>query len=150
MTEDGTHEDVQRNADAQHQLRDLVNGLSDADLDHPLGEGWTVASALGHLAFWDGRQRAALQSLIETGELAVESDAESHVTNEALLPVLLALDPRTAANLALESAEAIDTAVARLPADLRDLVLSGDGEHMVRRWRHRREHIDQISAALGR
>jgi uncharacterized damage-inducible protein DinB len=55
------HPDAARNTEATRRLRELVATLSDADLAAPLGGGWTVAMALGHLAFWDGRQRAALQ-----------------------------------------------------------------------------------------
>ena len=33
------------------RLRELVAGLTDADLATPVGDGWTVGAALAHVAF---------------------------------------------------------------------------------------------------
>jgi microcompartment protein CcmK/EutM len=40
---------------ATARIRDLAARLSDDALRHPVGEHWTVAIALAHLAFWDRR-----------------------------------------------------------------------------------------------
>lgn len=44
------------------RLRELVAGLTDADLTLPLGAGWTVGAALAHVAFWDARDLARLRA----------------------------------------------------------------------------------------
>ena len=43
------------NAASLRELHALVGRLTDADLAHPLEAGWTVGTALGHLAFWNMR-----------------------------------------------------------------------------------------------
>ena len=48
------------NADATAALATLVAGFSGNDLELDLGDGWTVTTALGHLAFWDRQQSVAL------------------------------------------------------------------------------------------
>jgi uncharacterized damage-inducible protein DinB len=42
---------VERNRASTQRIRALVARLSDEDLQHPVGEYWTVAIALAHLAF---------------------------------------------------------------------------------------------------
>lgn len=45
---------------ATQRLEKLVTGLDDVDLRLDLGSGWSVTTALGHLAFWDREQRLNL------------------------------------------------------------------------------------------
>jgi hypothetical protein len=40
---------------ARQRLQVLVARLDDAELAYPLGDEWTVAAVLAHLAFWDRR-----------------------------------------------------------------------------------------------
>ena len=46
---------VAENSRQRDRLKALVGRLSDGDLRRPLGEGWTVSTALAHMAFWDRR-----------------------------------------------------------------------------------------------
>lgn len=46
---------VEQNTRERDRLRALVERLSDDELCRPVNEHWTVAGALGHIAFWDAR-----------------------------------------------------------------------------------------------
>ena len=46
---------VAENEVERKRLASLVARLSDQDLARPMPGGWTVASVLGHVAFWDQR-----------------------------------------------------------------------------------------------
>jgi hypothetical protein len=46
---------IERNRASTDRIRTLATGLTDAEMQQPVGEHWTVAIALAHLAFWDRR-----------------------------------------------------------------------------------------------
>jgi len=138
---------IVENAREQERLRALLNRLTDQELNLPLGEGWTVAAALAHIAFWDQRA-AVLMRRWKEGSLVAPSPVDTDVTNDALLPLLLAIPPRVAGNLAIASAEAIDREIKQAsPSLIADIERLGD---KFRLWRsaHRRSHLDQIESML--
>jgi hypothetical protein len=62
-------------------------------------EGWTVAVALGHLAFWDQWSLTLLKKWKESG---VSSETvDTNTVNDTLVPLFLAMPPRQVAILAL-------------------------------------------------
>jgi hypothetical protein len=131
------------------RLRALVGRLSDADLARPLPAGWTVAAVLGHLAFWD--QRALL--LLETWEQKgiappAHHEADTDWINDAGKPFLLAMPPRKLADLTVSIAEAVDRKVGGLSDDLVARNAAAGSPVNLLRAEHRREHLDQIEAAL--
>ena len=46
---------IEENRRERERLRSLAKRLTEEQLKAPLGDDWTVAIALGHLAFWDRR-----------------------------------------------------------------------------------------------
>ena len=46
---------VDANRASLDRLKAFVEKASDADLEHPMNDGWTVATVLAHVAFWDLR-----------------------------------------------------------------------------------------------
>jgi hypothetical protein len=46
---------IERNRASTNRIRALVARVTDAELHHPVGEHWTVAITLAHLALWDRR-----------------------------------------------------------------------------------------------
>ena len=70
------------------------------------------------------------------------------VTNDSLLPLLLALPPRTAANLAISSAEAIDRELEESPSDLISAIENLGERFRLYRSEHRKLHLDQIEEFL--
>ena len=147
------HAEAELNVAATRRLGELVGRLTPEQLVAPLGGGWTVSMALGHLAFWDGHQRAVLEHFVDTGVLLGSEAPEPHnpddQTNEALEPLLALLDPDAVGELVVEAAQAVDDLVATLSDEQVGAVLDGEHGYVVRRWRHREEHIAQIESGIG-
>lgn len=142
-----TSADLERNASATRRLRELVAKLTDDDLAVSLGGGWTIAVALAHLGFWDGRQRGAIEHYAASGEPG--SSESDDAVNVGLEPLALLVGAQAAASLAVEAAEAVDVAIERLSVGARSELVDSAERHLVRRWDHREEHLKQIASALG-
>jgi hypothetical protein len=137
---------VVENTRERERLRALVRQLTDSELNLPLNEGWTVAAALAHLAFWDQRSLVLVRKW-KSGEVA-PSPVDTDVINDALLPLCLALSPQAAAELAVSSAEAIDRELEEASSELiAEIEALGDRFRLYRSM-HRRFHLDQIESAL--
>jgi DinB superfamily len=138
---------VTENAHERQRLQTLIARMSDTDLMHPLPNGWTVAITLAHLAFWDRQRLALLRRWEREGVTPEPMDADT--INEALRVLATALPPRTAVQLALDAAEAIDQAVEQLSVEMVTHVERGGQANLLRRAVHRRGHLDRIEQALG-
>jgi len=79
-----------------------------------------------------------------------ENEADVEWINEAAKPTQLALPPRRAATLAVETARAIDQAVAALSDDLLAKNAAAGSPIKLQRSEHRREHLDEIEQALAK
>lgn len=139
------------NAQTRERLRALVARLGDGELARPMPGGWTVAAVLAHLAFWDQR----VLSLLEEWERRGASEPPRHLDeaavdwiNDAKKPLCLALTPRRAAELAVSIAAAVDGKVAALSDQLVAANAAAGNPVNLRRAQHRREHLDEIEAAL--
>jgi Mycothiol maleylpyruvate isomerase N-terminal domain len=148
MSEDRSY--VERNARELERMRALLAHLTDDDLERAVNEDWTVAAVLGHMAFWDGRENA-LAGKLERGVPFTPSDDEPEDVdwiNDAARPLIHALAPREAADLALRIAEETDARVATLPPER---LWPQDPESPLNpdRASHRAEHLDEIEGALG-
>jgi DinB superfamily len=137
---------VTENAQERKRLVSLVARLTDEELRRPLDNGWTVAAALAHLAFWDQRSlflmRKWKKSGVETSPLDID------LTNDSLLALWLALPPRAAAELAVSSAEAIDRELQEAASELIAGVESLGEKFRLYRSIHRKLHLDQIEEVL--
>lgn len=140
---------VQDNQAALQRLRSLVERLGDAELARPLPDGWTVAAALAHVAFWDQRALWLLERW-DRGEPPRRLDeADVDWINEAAKPLCLALPPRVAARLAVEIGERVDRRLAALSdSRLADNEAAG-APIRVDRAHHRRAHLDEIGRLLA-
>jgi hypothetical protein len=139
---------VVENARERQRLRELVGRLTDEELQLPLGEGWTVAVALAHLAFWDQRALVLMRNWRSGAVAPGPSPIDEHVTNDALLPVLLEILPRMAASLAVDAAAAIDREIEEAPAELVASIQALGDRFRLYRADHRKAHLDQIESAL--
>ncbi len=128
------------------RLRALVARLTDEALLLPLGDDWTVAVALAHLAFWDERSLVLLRRWKAHG--VAPSPIDLDVTNDCLLPLLRAIPPRATANLAVLSAEAVDRELAAAPPALIQAIEALGEDFRLFRSIHRKLHLDQIEAVL--
>jgi hypothetical protein len=146
MTDDRSYIDA--NTRERERLRVLVEGLDDEALTAPVNEYWTVAGVLGHIAYWDIRV-LVLAEKIDRREPWAPGDAEPEGDwlNDTTRPLIHAIAPREAAQLALRIAEQTDALVAELPLD-RMSPRDPDSPIYTARGEHRGEHLDEIEAAL--
>ena len=139
---------IAANSRQRERLRALVERLDDDALSAPVNEYWTVAGVLGHIAYWDIRV-LVLAEKIARGEPWAPGDAEpdGDWLNDSTRPLIHAIAPRDAAQLALRTAEETDALVAKLPLD-RMWPDDPDSPINAARAEHRGEHLDEIEIAL--
>lgn len=139
---------IQVNDREHERLREFINRLDDDALAAPANEYWTVAGVLGHIAYWDIRL-LVLAEKIDRGEPWAPGDAEpdGDWLNDSTRPIIHAIAPRAAAELALRIAEETDARVAELPLD-RMAPLDPDSPVYPARGEHRGEHLDELERAL--
>ncbi len=135
------------NTQERERLHARVVGLTEEELMRPMGNHWTVAVALGHLAFWDERTLFLLRKWRREGEFTL-SPIDTDITNDALLALWRAIPPRAAANLALAAAEAVDREIEELPPDLIKAIEKHGEIYRLDRSIHRKYHLDQIEAVV--
>jgi uncharacterized damage-inducible protein DinB len=139
------------NTRTRERLGALVGRLDDGELARPMPGGWTVAAVLAHLAFWDQRVLAILEEWERRGASAPPrplDEAAVDWINDAKKPLCLALAPRRAAELAVSVAGAVDGKVAALSDQLVAANVAAGNPVNLWRGQHRREHLDEIEAAL--
>lgn len=129
------------------RLRTLLARLDARMLAVRLPNGWTVAVALAHVAFWD-RQRLCLMRRWAAGDWC-DGGYDGDLFNEALLPFLEAIPPDRAAALALRAAEEVDALLLAVPDDLVRAALARPDRPNLDRGSHREGHLDQIERALA-
>jgi hypothetical protein len=141
---------IAENDRERQRLEALAARLDDAALGSAMPAGWTVAGVLAHLAFWDQRIVVLCDLLKRGAAVPLEAAADVDWINDAAKPAQLALPPRRAATLAVETARAADQAVAALPDDLIARNAAAGSPINLKRAEHRREHLDEIEQALAR
>ncbi len=138
---------IRENAKERRRLAALVTPLTEDELGILLPNGWTVAVALAHLAFWDLRQVTLLRRWTEQGVKPGSLDAEA--INEPLSLLSEAMPLESAVALVLDAAETVDHAVEKLSeAQVNQLIEMGF-ERNLQRFSHRKNHLDKIEKALG-
>ena len=141
---------VAENERERRRLETLVARLDDTALARPMPGGWTIAGVLAHLAFWDQRI-VVFVDLLQRGVKIHDTEADQvDWVNDAVKPVQLALPPRRAAEVAVAAARAADRAVETLSDELLAKNVAAGTPIYLLRAEHRREHLDEIDAALAR
>ena len=136
---------VELNRAATNRMRAIAARLTDEELQHKVGEHWTVAIVFAHLAFLDRRAHYVLDATEREGKV-VNPDWDLFI-NELALPLWAAIPPRRATALAIEIAEALDKRLEAYRADLLELVLA-ERRRYIFRADHRNEHLDEAETAL--
>lgn len=139
---------VGENAKARERLRSLVEQITDEELSLSMENGWTIAVALSHLAFWDQRSLALVRKWKSDG--VAPSPIDIDVINDSLLPLWLAIPPRDGAELAVSSAEAIDRELEASSSEFISAIESLGESFRLYRSTHRKMHLDEIEALLGK
>jgi hypothetical protein len=137
---------IAENARERERLHSLVERLTDEELSLPLGNGWTIAVALAHLSFWEERSLFLTRKWKQSG--VERSTIDIDLTNDSLLSLWQALPPRSAADLAVSSAEAMDRELEEADSEL-ITAIEGLGEKFrLYRSIHRKAHLDEIEEFL--
>ena len=139
---------VQENTASRERLERLVGRLSDEELARTTDEGWTVAALLAHIAFWDNRLLVLLRRWQAKG--VDESPVDPDMINDAIKPLLLALEPGKAAELCLASARAIDAELETISAELVAAIEASPNHVRFNRAHHRDDHLGEIKRLLSR
>jgi uncharacterized damage-inducible protein DinB len=138
------------NDESRERLARLVAGLTPALLEIDLGEGWTVASALGHIGFWDRWQTERWERML-AGEWPWDSASvkvAEDIANDALHPYW---EGQTAdhGRLALEAAARLDAIIAGVPDSFVEQLEGTPYAYLLHRHRHRDEHLDHIERSIA-
>jgi hypothetical protein len=129
------------------RLRALVAGLDASALAVRLPNGWTVAVALAHIAFWD-RQRLCLLRRWASGT-DCHGGYDGELFNEVLLPFLEAIPADRAAAMAVQTAEEIDQFLSAVSDEVVAAALARPDAPNLDRGSHREYHLDQVEQALA-
>ena len=138
------------NAASYQRLKSIAERLTDTDLALSTDYGWTVSALLAHLAFWDQRVLEILRRWKEEG--FDPSPIDARAVNDSLKVICHALDPRTAVNLSLICAEAVDAELDTLSApfveQIEEHANATQTQFRMNRALHRSGHLDDIEALL--
>jgi uncharacterized damage-inducible protein DinB len=138
------------NDESRERLAHLVETLTPSQLEIDLGEGWTVASAMGHIGFWDRWQTERWEKML-AGEWPWDSasvKAAEDVANDALHSYW---EGQTAdhGQLALEAATRLDAIIVGVSDSFVEQLEGTPYVYLLHRHRHRNEHLDQIERGLA-
>ena len=136
---------IEQNRASTERIRALVGRLSDDEMQTKVGEHWTVAIALAHLAWWDRRVMYALDMTEHDGKLFILEI--NIVVNDLSLPLWAAIPPRDAARICIETSEALDKQLEEYSPELLEEIFNYNKRWVIRAL-HRNEHLDEVDAAL--
>jgi hypothetical protein len=145
-----TRQYVTENNKWRERLVKLVGDITDAELKIVIyKEGWTIAAALAHVAFWDERRLALVRRWQQNGiQPSGMNDVDTHTINDALVPFFLVMPVRKAAELAIVAAVKLDRELEKLPAAMLPAIEAAGDRHALNRGIHRQMHIEEIEALL--
>ena len=133
------------NRASTERIKKLAASLTDEEMQTRVGEHWTVAIALAHLAWWDRRVMYVLDRTAQDGKLFIpEIDI---FVNDLSLPLWAAIPPREAARLAIETSADLDARLEIYSPNLLEEIYNYNKRWVVRAL-HRNEHLDEVDAAL--
>lgn len=138
---------IQENTASRQKLETFVRSLSAEDLARTNPHGWTVAALLAHLAFWDRRILVLLRRWKADG--VDESPVDPDMINDAIQPLLLALDPQAAVELCLASAAAVDAEIETITTKLVNEIEASPNFIRLNRSFHRYDHLGEIERLLA-
>jgi len=139
------HSFVELNRASTERIRHMA-ARSDEELLRPVGEHWTGAIVLAHLAFWDRRVLYVLDKTEQDGKLFIPN--LDTAANDISLPLWAAIPPRQAGRIAIETAETLDRRLETFPPALLEEVFTHNKRWVVRSL-HRGDHLEEAEKAIG-
>jgi hypothetical protein len=137
---------TEENTVSRRRLEAILRRLTDEELTRLTPSGWSVSALLAHLAFWDRRVLVLLRRWKEKG--VDESPMDSEAMNDALKPIFVAMAPRTAVDLCLASADAVDAELETLTPQLFEEIQASPNHFRFSRALHRNDHLNEIEMLL--
>jgi len=141
---------IRENNASRSRLIKLVEKVTDKELKLVIyKEGWTIAVALGHIAFWDERRALWFLEYRKNGFTPSNiNELDTQIINDTLVPFLLGLPVRKAAELCLIYAENVDKVIEGLPPELIIKTEAMGDKFALDRSLHRKMHLDEIDVFL--
>lgn len=146
---------AESNRSQRERLHALVGRMDSDMLAVSLPNGWTVAGALAHVAFWD-RQRLCMMRRWSAGDMCSEvyhgcSDKyHGDLYNDAMQPLLELIPPERAAAAAVKAAEEVDAFLLEVSDEVVERALARPDAPNLDRGSHRVHHLDVIEKALSK
>ena len=138
---------AESNRTQTERLRKLIPRLDARKLAQRLPNGWTVAGALAHVAFWD-RQRLCLLRRWAAGDWC-SGGYDGDLFNATAQPLLEMIPHERIAAVALQTAEELDALLLEVPDDLVAAALARPDAPNLDRGSHREHHLDIVERALA-
>jgi hypothetical protein len=138
---------AESNRSQTERLRRLIQRLDASMLAVRLPNGWTVAGALAHVAFWD-RQRLCLMRRWAAGDMC-SGAYDGDLFNDTVQPLLEMIPAERAAAAAVQAAEEIDALLLEVSDEVIEAALARPDAPHLDRGSHRRHHLDLVGQALA-
>jgi Mycothiol maleylpyruvate isomerase N-terminal domain len=138
---------TQPNNESRARLAEVAERISADGFAKKTPDGWTVASLFAHMAFWERRMLVLARRWKAEG--MDESPIDSTMTNDAMQPLCLAIEPPVAVQLCLEAAAATDAELESMSPDLIQAIEESGNHFRFDRGLHRNDHLNQIEKTLA-
>jgi len=139
----------ERNREALDRLRRLTT-LTDAELAKDTGNGWSVATVLGHMAFFDRMLLLRWDTFEKDGVFAELTPNHFDLINHAGAGDWSVLAPRAAVARCIEAAEGAVARIEALPEKAVAVARETNRPALLQRILHWGPHLEQIESAIGR
>jgi hypothetical protein len=138
---------AESNRSQTERLRRLVRRLDAPMLAVRLPNGWTVAGALAHVAFWD-RHRLCLMRQWAAGDFC-SGAYDGDLFNATAQPLLEMIPPERVAAAVIEAAEEVDALLLEVSDEVVEAALARPDAPNLDRGSHREGHLDAVERALA-
>jgi hypothetical protein len=139
----------ERNREGLERLRRLAS-LSASELATDTGNGWNVATVLGHMAFFDRMLLLRWDTFEKEGVFAELTPNHFDMINHAGAGDWSALPPTAAAARCITAAELAVARIEALPEKAVAVARETNRVALLERPVHWYPHLDQIESAIGR
>lgn len=136
------------NAASRERIQAIAESLPDTTLVQPLGNGWSIAGAFAHVAFWDRAVIARWDHWRQAGEFPQDDETWQEVVNAAASAQWQALPPRWSALDAVSAAGIVDDFLTALTEDEVTAAHRAGFDYLLDRSTHRNAHLDDIERSL--
>jgi hypothetical protein len=138
---------IAENDAARQRLFDKTASLTEKDLARQQSNGWSMADALVHLAFWDSYGLFLLREWEKNGYKATTSSIET--VNEGVRVLSSAIPATAVVPLVRDAAVAVDREVEKITPELAAAIETGGQDCYLHRAVHRNAHLNRLESELG-